>query len=62
MTTNGIHFNLPLELSNPPGPPQSLLSNRYIAVTLFDRMLRRESMRAETGFRTPPFQTAVRCR
>ena len=21
MTTNGIHFNLPLELSNPPGPP-----------------------------------------
>ena len=22
MTTNGIHFNLPLELSNPPGPPQ----------------------------------------
>ena len=24
MTTNGIHFNLPLELSNPPGPPQVL--------------------------------------
>ena len=23
MTTNGIHFNLPLELSNPPGPPHS---------------------------------------
>ena len=22
MTTNGIHLNLPLELSNPPGPPQ----------------------------------------
>ena len=21
MTTNGIHLNLPLELSNPPGPP-----------------------------------------
>ena len=22
MTTNGIHLNLPLELSNQPGPPQ----------------------------------------
>ena len=25
MTTNGIHLNLPLELSNPPGPPQCTL-------------------------------------
>ena len=28
MTTNGIHFNLPLELSNPPGPPQPVPDRR----------------------------------
>ena len=45
----GLHHDIgPMERfvgADCPQVAMSLLSNRYIAVTLFDRMLRRESMR-----------------
>ena len=38
MTTNGIHLNLPLELSNPPGPPQPPATEQRRIATKIDEL------------------------